>query len=305
MPDRKPHDTIPNILQGTASPLSSTSALSTKARLRSTVVMPSHKGGIGKSTTVRATTELVRRHLDSPIPFRCVAADGDGDNGQTLSFLGQYDEAGELVEPQSEIDGVLFFDARSPRERDLLVNLADREEELVIIDLPGGSLSDLERINVNLSSRDLVDAHRAAGRRLVVMLSVTPLLASLSSVITAVDQFGPDADYVVVKNMAAGDEEDFVLWNDGIVDRFGRQIGGNARRRIEKIGGRVLHMPALTPGIYARVDALGLCFTDALTSRLLTTSQRLSCRRWLHDWAAQLDGIADLLALPDGYGWRV
>lgn len=279
--------------------------ISTKARLRSTVMCPSHKGGIGKSTITRATIELIRHHLDCPMPYRCVAADGDGDVGQLITFLGQYDGDGNLIDPQSACDGVLFFDARSERERDLLVNLADREEELIIVDLPGGSLSDLVTINRNLSSRDLVDAHRSAGRRVVIFLAITPLLASISSVLTAIDQFGPDADYVVIKNMAAGEEEDFILWSDGIVDRFGRRIGGKARRRLEEIGGRVLHMPALAAGIYARVDALGLPFTDAMISPLLTTSHRLSCRRWLHDWSVQLDKIADLLALPEGYGWRV
>jgi hypothetical protein len=278
---------------------------SSEARLKSTVAALTHKGGVAKTTINRATTEVTRYHLFAPGGYRVVAMDGDGDNGQFAWFLGTRDEDGHLALDQDPAIGVGFFDARSSRERGIVLDMAEREEELLVFDLPGGALSDMAELNETLTARDVVDAHRACGRRFVVLLPITPLLASISSVLTAIELFGPDADYLVIKNMAAGKEEDFVLWQDGILNRHGHHIGGKARAALEAANGRVLELPALNAGIYARIDALGLSFTDALSSPLLPLSQRLSCRRWLHAWTEQLDTIADWLALPAGYHWTV
>lgn len=272
---------------------------------KTTVVVPSHKGGIGKSTMTRGSIELLRFHLTSPAAYQVIGVDGDADNGQLLSFLGNRDGDGFASPEQDAMTGILYLDGRSSRERGMLLDLAERDAQLIAIDLPGGSLTDLANLNENLGSRDLVDAHRQAGRRFVVMLPITPLLASISSVLVAIEQFGPDADYVVVKNMAAGKDEDFVLWDPGIIDKNGKPIGGKARQRLMEVNGRILEMPVLSPGIYARIDALGLTFTEALKSPLLATSERLSCRRWLHAWSGQLNRISDLLALPHGYSWSI
>jgi hypothetical protein len=279
--------------------------VSTGARLRSTVAALTHKGGVSKTTINRATTEVTRNHLSPPGGYRVVAMDGDGDNGQFAWFLGTRDEDGDLAVDQDPAIGVGSFDARSNRERGVLLDMAERQEELLVFDLPGGALSDMVELNETLTARDLVDAHRECGRRFVVLLPITPLLASISSVLTAIELFGPDADYLVVKNMAAGKEEDFVLWQDGILNRHGQHIGGKARAALEAANGRILELPALNAGIYARIDALGLSFTEALSSPLLPLSQRLSCRRWLHAWTGQLDTIADWLALPAGYRWTI
>lgn len=276
-----------------------------KARLKSTIAALTHKGGVSKTTINRATTELTRDHLSVPGGYRVVAMDGDGDNGQFAWFLGTRDEYGDLTLDQDPAIGVGSFDARSSRERGVLLDMAEREEDLLVFDLPGGALSDMVELNETLTARDLVDAHRAFGRRFIVLLPITPLLASISSVLTAIELFGPDADYLVVKNMAAGRQEDFVLWQDGILNRHGNHIGGKARAALEAAKGRVLELPALNAGIYARIDALGLSFTEALSSSLLPLSQRLSCRRWLHAWTGQLDTISDWLALPPGYRWTI
>ncbi|KQM96355.1 hypothetical protein ASE77_18870 [Sphingomonas sp. Leaf226] len=276
-----------------------------KALQKSTIAALTHKGGVSKTTINRATTEVTRSHLSAPGGYRVVAMDGDGDNGQYQSFLGTRDANGKLAPDQDPAIGVGSFDARSNRERGVLLDMAERDEELLVFDLPGGALSDMVELNETLTARDLVDVHRECGRRFVALLPITPLLASISSVLTAIELFGPDADYLVVKNMAAGKEEDFVLWQEGIVNRHGRHIGGKARAALETVNGRVLELPALNAGIYARIDALGLSFTEALSSPLLPLSQRLSCRRWLHAWTGQLDTIADWLALPAGYRWTI
>lgn len=273
--------------------------------MKSTIAALTHKGGVGKTTINRATIEVTRHHLAGSGDYRVVAMDGDGDNGQLVSFLGTRDAEGDLLPEQNPSVGIGYFDARSSRQRGLLFDMAEREEELLVFDLPGGALTDMAELNESLNGRDLVDAHRACGRRFVVVLAITPLLASISSVLPALDVFGPDAAYLVVKNMAAGREEDFVLWQDGIRNRHGHHIGGRARAALEQANGRVIELPALCAGIYARIDALGLTFTEALSSPLLTLSQRLSCRRWLHAWTGQIDTIADWLALPADYRWTI
>ncbi len=277
----------------------------TKPPGRATIAALTDKGGVGKSTIMRATIEVARHHLTVPGSYRVLGMDGDSENGQLVSFLGCRDTDGYLMPEQDPATGIDYFDARSPRDRGVLLDMAEREEELLAFDLPGGALSDFAELNENLRPRDLVDIHREHGRRFVVLLPISPLLASISSVLTAINMFGPDADYVVVMNMAAGRNEDFVLWHEGITDRHGRHIGGKARAALETANGRVLLMPALAPGIYARIDAVGLSYNEAVSSPLLPLSQRLSCRRWLHNWTGQLDTIADLLALPPGYSWTI
>ena len=310
MTDQQDHIAIRTNVAGSAHPTTTVTRTGIKPSAatppgKTTIAALTDKGGVGKSTVTRAIIELTRHHLTVPGSHRVLGMDGDSENGQLVSFLGNRDADGHLLPEQDPLTGIDYFDARSPRERGVLLDMAEREEELLAFDLPGGSLSDFAELNENLRPRDLVDIHRENGRRFVVLLPISPLLASISSVLTAITMFGPDADYLVVMNMASGRNEDFVLWHEGIIDRHGRHIGGKARAALEAAGGRVLLMPALAPGIYARIDAVGLSFTEALSSPLLPLSQRLSCRRWLHDWTEQLDTIADLLALPSGYSWTI
>jgi hypothetical protein len=248
------------------------------------------KGGAGKSTFLRGFLDLERND------GREIAAyDGDGSVGQLIQYYGERDESGHPISDQDPLSGVVPFDVRTEGDRDTLVNLLDTDAERVLIDLPGGVLPELGRV-IDGRPASLAEEARAAGYRPVVVIVVTPMMASVRSVRQVVETFGDLCEYVVVKNGFYGNSDQFPLY-DGYTDGHGNQIGGKGRAQLEEHGGITITMPPLQSRTYALLDLHNLRFADAVEDGRLPRADRSRVHRWRKQLRKEIEPTAERLGV--------
>lgn len=271
---------------------------------RITIFVGKNKGGVGGSHIAMATATALR--MSGGGAFTTVLVDLDGSTGTSIGKMGERDAEGRLLTEQSFETGVPALDLFDPAERGRLFDLTESDDRFLILDGPAASLNTFSRLTENLGAGDWVAHNRACGRTLVVMVPITPSLASIVNVRQAIDLFGPEVHYVAVRSMRGCSPRDYVLWDTpDFTNKFGKPVSGRSRARLAEVGGTVLDMPALNAGVLARVEALQVPFAEALDSPLLHSSERLSIRNWLSAWAAQLDTIRGPLGLDADFTWSV
>lgn len=269
-----------------------------------TIVSIKNKGGVGGSHIAMATATVLR--AAGAGAFTTVLVDLDGSTGTSIGKMGERDAGGEILDEQSLEAGVPAFDLFDPAQRGRLFDLAEVDDRFLILDGPAASLNTFRELTENLAARDWVEHNRACGRGLVVLLPITPNLASIATVSTAMDTFGPDAHYAVVRSMHGCTAADYVLWDaPDFEDKYGRVVSGRSKARLAEAGGTILDMPALNAGVLARAEALKVPFAEAVASPLLRAHERISIRRWLESWARQLDQVRGPLGLGDDVAWTI
>lgn len=269
-----------------------------------TILSVKTKGGVGGSHLAMAIATALR--MSAKDAFATVLVDLDGSTGTSIARMGERDADGRLLDEQSAEAGVVPIDLFDPEERGRLFEVVEGGDRFVILDGPAASLSMFRNLTENLTAADFVAHNRACGRELVVMVPVTPHLASLTTVREAIETFGNDVHYVAVRSMRGCSEGDYVLWNEPeFRNKYGRTVGGRSKAALAAAGGSVLDMPALRTGVLARVEALQVPFHEAPRSTLLTAAERLSVANWLHAWTGQLDTVRGPLGLGDEFTWKV
>lgn len=273
-------------------------------RLRRTILSIKNKGGVGGSHLTIATATLLRMSANGA--FTTVLVDLDGSTGTTISKMGERDADGTIREEQSLENGVPAIDLFDPDQRGQLLPLTQIDDRFLILDGPAASLNTFRALTENLDASDFAQANADAGRDLVVMIPITPHLASIAAVPDAIEMFGDQAKYVVVRSMLGYKPNDYVLWDSPeFCDKFGKVVSGRSKAMLADVGGIVLDMPTLTPKVLARAEALKVPFSEALNSPLLALDEQLSVRKWLNAWAGQLDLIRDALGLDASFAWNV
>lgn len=271
---------------------------------RITIFVGKNKGGVGGSHIAMATATVLR--MAGGNAFTTVLVDLDGSTGTSIGKMGERDAEGRLLPEQSFETGVPAMDLFDPAERGRLFDLTESYDRFLILDGPAASLNTFRQLTENLGAGDWVAHNRACGRKLVVMVPITPHLPSIVNVRQAIDLFGPDVHYVAVRSMRGCTPADYVLWDEPqFTNRFGKPVSGRSKARLAKAGGTVLDMPALNAGVLARVEALQIPFAEAIGSPLLRAHERISVRKWLEAWAAQLDTIRAPLGLNPDFAWTI
>lgn len=277
---------------------SSASAIATATVPPTTILFCKDKGGVGGSTAATATAELLRAAGGDA--WTTAVLDADSETQTTTSRLAERHANGDFLAEQSVAHGVISFDLGKPNEAGLIIDCAEFVDAFIVADTPAGSLARFRHLNENLDGSDLVAAHRAHGRKVVVAVPITPMLASIANVATAIERFGRDVDYIVVRNMVGSrDADPFILWNEvDFKNAYGEIVSGNSKARLSEVGGHVIDLPALDPGIYAKIDALGLSFMTARSHARLALSERQSVTNWLRKWAKELDKVRHVTGCP-------
>lgn len=274
------------------------------AQRRKTALSIKNKGGVGGSHIAIATATVLR--MSGANAFTTAIVDLDGSTGTTISRMGERDADGSISAEQSLAAGVPAIDLFDPGVRGSLFDLTETEDRFLILDGPAASLNMFENLTENLDAGTWVAHNAACNRDLIVIVPITPHLASIVAVGQAIDTFGPDAHYVVVRSMRGCTAADYVLWDAlDFRDKFGRVVSGRSKSRLEDVGGTVLDMPTLNAAVLARVEALQLPFHEAVSSSMLGAAERLSVKRWLEAWTRQLDAIRGPLGLSADFAWRV
>lgn len=261
------------------------------------IIVVSSKGGVGKTTFARGIVDVLRTE-----GLRVSAWDADGSVGGLLKCLGQRDGGGRLSQLQDRLLGVGYYDIRRDDERCGLVNCISDGDELIIQDTAGGSLIDCCRV-VDDGGADMsgfLDVLESRGYRLSVVHLLSNLLESAVSVGQWMDALSPDrCDHIAVLNCHFGRTgSDFPLWL-GYTDVSGVQRGGGNRRRLIESGGAEIHLPAIPPGTYAKLDSLHMSASMASTSPALTVAEQAHAARFYRDLKSQISTVGERLGWPE------
>lgn len=267
------------------------------------VLTTSQTGGVGKSTFSCATVDAARA---MGIPTAAYDADTRaGRVGKLLKRYGERDENGELLPQQNPLRGVGYFDARNPKARELLVGLVDVNAELVVVDLPGGSLSELADV-VPGGLAGLTRMYREYGWEPFIAVVITPAKICTEEVVEILPRLRESqAGIIVVKNFGPSgehhtapehlDDQEFFLFNgDG-----GELSSGRGRALLREVGGRELFVPCVRSRSHTYVDARDLSFTAA-AQRDDRFPQYRGDQRWIRSWIDEVrTRLIDAGVLPD------
>jgi hypothetical protein len=238
--------------------------------MRRAIFVLSQKGGPGKSTFSRALLDVLRFDRNMTVG----AFDADGNVGQLLQHYGERGENGRLIPDQDPVRGVFPFDIRDKVGRDNVVNALDLDANVLLFDLPGGAVDTLTTIiRAENGIQALVQEYRNAGVAITVVIVMSIVHASASNVVKTINMFGPDVDYVAVKNLFFGAPEDFLFF-DGFTDVQGNTVGGRGKALLHQHQGALIAIPQLRGREYALLDLYNLGFTPALKSALLRRAER-------------------------------
>jgi len=239
------------------------------------------KGGVGKTTWCRGYLDIARA-----AGLTVAAFDADGETGQLVQYYGTRTN-GVIDRVQNPIRGVSDFNIRRERDRDMLVNASELEADVILFDLPGGSVQELAEISGD--GRLVFETYRAAGFQVVVVIVITHMVAAVRTVLDSIDAFGDTARYVVVKNEGFAEPDEFVTF-EGFADANGALRYGKARQAIDQVGGEVIHMPKLAASTYAKLDVDSIGYSSAISERRLFPADRLRVHVWLEKFRKSLAG---------------
>jgi hypothetical protein len=267
------------------------------------ILVTSQTGGVGKSTTSCAIVDVARS-----IGVITAAYDTDtrkGRVGKLLKRYGERDANGVLLSNQNPTTGVGYFDARDPKAREQLIGLIDDKAELVVVDLPGGSLTDLADV-VPGGLGGLTKMYGEYGWEPIIVIVVTPVKICAEEVVEVLPRLtGCGAKIVVAKNFGATgehvalpediDQREFFLFNgDG-----GIRSSGRARTLLHEAGGLELLIPCIRARSYTYVDSFDLPFSIA-AQRDDEAREYRGDQRWMRDWLDKMhDRFVDAQVLPD------
>jgi hypothetical protein len=221
------------------------------------------KGGVGKSVAARL---LAQWCVDRSAPF--AAIDADASHGSLLRSYAQFTQP---------VDLETFASA------DEIVNRALAAERTVVVDLPAQSGRALEHW---IESADVCRFARQVGIALVLWHVSDGTFDSVRDLERTLDRWADAFTYVAVKNHGRG--KDFALFDES-----------DGRRRVERMGGRVIDLPELDGAAMARIDRSGASFWsavhDANSAHALGPLQRERARLWLARCYDAFGSVADAL----------
>lgn len=162
----------------------------THAKRRPVLAMTtSLKGGTGKSFFASVLLDVLR-HRQVPV----AAFDADGAIGALSAMHAARDAAGRLCDPQSPGHGVVAYNIRDD-SRTTLIDSLGCPEPLILHDLAGGSLADLQRL---FDDRDGLHNFLRTAERLGITLvffhMITPDRGSVESLAIHMELSAPYRD---------------------------------------------------------------------------------------------------------------
>ena len=248
---------------------------------RRAIFVLSQKGGVGKTTWCRAWLDAARAS-----GLRVAAFDADGQVGQLVQYYGTRDENSRLVPNQDPFTGVGYFDVRDPKQRDMLVNASDLDADVILMDMPGGSVQELDKVlGDGSNSKSVLQAYVDAGYEPVVVVVINHMIASIRTVGESVKAFGDLPRYVVVKNLGFAEEGDFVVFDGFTDDKTGEKRYGKAQELLSSVKGEILTMPRMEGRTYALLDVDSMPFSSITA---LPTADRLRVKNWVERFRKSL-----------------
>lgn len=225
------------------------------------VFVTGDKGGVGKSFTART---LVQHNLDTNRP--CHAYDIDPVNPSLHQYYPENTLRLDLGEPGA-LDQI---------RNDLEFN------SLLLVDCAARSLHELD-----IWFRELGLLRQRGDLQLAVtfVFVITPDKSCTAIMSEALDMFGHDAEYLVVKNLKMG--KDFSIYENSKL----------RKRLLEEYNGQEITLPPLLERTVVLLDRHDLGFNRALVDDRVTVADRSRVRGFLEHAYAELDTVEERLSV--------
>ena len=244
--------------------------------MKRVVPIISQKGGVGKSTCSRGLVDVARS-----AGITTAAYDADGGVGQLLAHYGERDSNGSLMVNQQAARGVEYFDVRDVFARETLVNVIDAPAQLVVIDLPGGSMDAIAAV-VPGGLPGLLDTWVEEGWDVRVVHVITSLKACALEVLRVVEALGPHAASLrVAKNLGISDPNAFYIFEGDGEGRY-----GGPKTALVEAGGKVFDVPRIRSRTYTWVDEFTMRFSEAAAN---DDEGHRGDRKWLREWLREFE----------------
>jgi hypothetical protein len=260
---------------------------------RRMIVIVSHKGGVGKTFFAATLVSWMRS-----AGIQVAAYDSDGVVGGLRRVLCTKGADGLPLPVQDAVAGCGYYDIRNERERPQFLDCVSAGHPLILQDLPGGAVIDLQRIvDDGDGVRQLLDSLESEGVRLTIVHLITHVIESVFSVASLSQLFGRRADHIAVLNKNFGRElSDFPFWH-GYETANGEKKGGTTRKRFLEIGGTEIEFPALQPGVFAKIAAMMETPAKAVNNLELKLSERGTIQVFLRKFDEQVRKVGPQLGL--------
>lgn len=252
---------------------------------RRLVIITGDKGGVGKSTFARG---LVQTYLDAQKSF--VGFDADISNSQLVRFYGSHCQIEKLnIFKEGGID--MFFNKLKT-----LIKVEKREdgnekvgESLFLLELPPQSRVILQNFVEDMTFLETAQADYEIRVTMVVVISqISDSVNQLIHLHSFCQNF---VDYLIVKNLHFGEEEDFTIYKDSKkIESIKTTLTESKTPFVE------INMPNLITHAYKYLDENNMTFNAGI-EQLDNPAVKGRTRGWLRKFKEQIKPAQAILGL--------
>jgi hypothetical protein len=255
-----------------------------KVYSRRLVIITGDKGGVGKSTFTRG---IVQTYLDAQRRF--VGFDADSSNSHLLRFYGQYCHIEPIdISKRGAVDE--FFDGIKQMVNPVAEDgYTPEPESLFLLELPPQSRRILQNFVQEMTF--LETAKTEYDMRVTMVVVISRVIDSINQLIDLYSFCGNRVDYVVVKNLFFGEEDEF--------SRYKKSDEVQAIVKELKEKNSPFHdiaMPELIERSYDYLDRNSMTFRQGIEQTDLP-SVKGRVTNWLKTFKEQIKPVQGLLGL--------
>jgi hypothetical protein len=163
-------------------PVTVTTKPISEVEMKTLLCIVDDKGGVGKSADAAHLRDALME-----LGYRVRIADADSLNKTLSQLIPDVDSSGQPV--------VTRLDGDKPTEMiNYIIETATSEEDVTIIDMPGGSSKILNKAKISL------DAFKAAGIRVVVVIAITEEMDAVIGSRAWLKAYGNKVEYFIIAN---------------------------------------------------------------------------------------------------------
>lgn len=237
-----------------------TATESAKQRKR-IIFITGDKGGVGKSFMART---LLQYYIDSKIA--CRAFDIDPVNPCLHQYYPNHTE-------RIDISDLHNLDP---------INDAIENNSLILVDCAARSIHDL---NTWFKEVDIMAERQSLDFALTFVFVITPDKSCMAIMTDALEMFGRDGDYLIVKNSARG--KDFSIYENSKIKK----------RMMEEAAAKEIVLPTLAERTVILMDRHDIAFRDAIHHSMATLSNRSRVHAYLRTAYAQFETVKEMLGV--------
>lgn len=226
-------------------------------------------------------------------PEKTAIYDGDAKNRSLAQFYATRDAQGGLIgDPLTSVGAYIFGDERARTKFVSSTTLVRSHGVNVLLhDLPGDSLTGLmELADGGKGTRDLMDTLDEAEVRTTLLLGIDNEIESMKSAGAYIKAFGNRVDYLAMLNMRESKSvQDFPYWYGYTDEATDERKYGKVRDDLLALGGVECEIPVLHPWTRSRMNAEGLTFHAAVSSRELSMLERRHVIRFRREFREAIE----------------